>query len=115
MPAIYPGKVGVQIAFDESLAHRVIAGSDLFLMPSRYEPSGLTQLYSLRYGTIPIVRATGGLKDTIEEFDPKTGKGKRLGLWSVRGWRLPRGCGPGLGPFLPEGGVGNLDEERHGG
>jgi len=73
-PAIYPGKVGVKITFDESLAHRVVAGSDLFLMPSRYEPSGLTQLYSLKYGTIPVVRATGGLKDSIEEFDPKTGR-----------------------------------------
>ena len=75
VPAKYPGKVGVEITFDESLAHRVVAGSDLFLMPSRYEPSGLTQLYSLKYGTIPIVRATGGLKDSIEEFDPKTGRG----------------------------------------
>jgi starch synthase len=71
----YPGKVGVEITFDESLAHRVVAGADLLLMPSRYEPSGLTQMYSLRYGTIPIVRATGGLKDTIEEFNPKTERG----------------------------------------
>ncbi len=71
----YPGKVGVRIGFDEALAHRVIAGSDMFLMPSRYEPSGLTQIYSLRYGTIPVVRATGGLKDTVGEFDPNTGKG----------------------------------------
>jgi starch synthase len=75
MPERYPGRTAVQIDFDESLAHKIIAGSDLLLMPSRYEPSGLTQLYSLRYGTIPIVRATGGLRDTISEFDPKTGKG----------------------------------------
>jgi starch synthase len=75
LPVRYPGKAGVQIAYDESLAHKIISGSDLFLMPSRYEPSGLTQIYSLRYGTIPIVRATGGLRDTIEEFDPKTGRG----------------------------------------
>ena len=74
----YPGKVGVKIAFDESLSHRIIAGSDLFLMPSRYEPGGLAQLYSLRYGTIPIVRATGGLMDTIQEFDLKTGRGNGL-------------------------------------
>jgi starch synthase len=67
--------MGARIAFDEPLAHKIIAGSDMFVMPSRYEPSGLTQIYSLRYGTIPIVRATGGLKDTIEELDPKTGKG----------------------------------------
>ncbi len=71
----YPGKAGGKIDFDESLSHKVIAGSDMLLMPSRYEPSGLTQLYSLRYGTIPIVRATGGLKDTIKEFDPETGEG----------------------------------------
>jgi len=71
----YPGRAGVQIAFEESMAHKVIAGSDMFLMPSRYEPGGLTQLYSLRYGTIPVVRATGGLRDTVEEFDPKTGRG----------------------------------------
>jgi len=71
----YPGKAGVWIAFDESLSHKVIAGCDLLLMPSRYEPSGLTQMYGLRYGTIPIVRATGGLSDTVSEFDLKTGKG----------------------------------------
>jgi len=74
----YPQKVGLKITFDESLAHRVTAGADLFLMPSRYEPSGLTQIYSLKYGTIPIVRATGGLKDTVQEFDPKTGRGNGL-------------------------------------
>jgi starch synthase len=74
----YPQKVGVRIAFDDPLAHRVTAGADMVLMPSRYEPSGLTQIYSLKYGTIPIVRATGGLKDTIQEFEPKTGKGNGL-------------------------------------
>lgn len=73
--ARYPGKAGVHLAFDETLSRKVIAGCDLFLMPSSYEPSGLTQLYSLKYGTIPVVRATGGLKDTIREFDTKTGEG----------------------------------------
>jgi starch synthase len=71
----HPTKCGVRIAFDESLAHKVIAGADMFLVPSRYEPSGLTQLYSLKYGTIPVVRATGGLRDTIREFNPETGEG----------------------------------------
>jgi len=71
----YAGKVGVRIAFEEVLTHKIEAGADMFLMPSRYEPSGLNQLYSLKYGTIPIVRVTGGLKDSIEEFDPETGKG----------------------------------------
>lgn len=63
--ARYPQQVGVYLGFSESLAHLVEAGSDLFLMPSRYEPSGLNQLYSLKYGTPPVVRATGGLADTI--------------------------------------------------
>ncbi len=69
------GRFAVKIAFDNVLAHKIEAGSDMFLMPSRYEPCGLNQMYSLKYGTIPIVRATGGLDDTIEEFDPETGKG----------------------------------------
>ena len=75
IPTRYPGKAGVQITFSESLAHKVIAGSDLLLIPSRYEPAGLTQLYGFRYGTIPIVRATGGLRDTVNEFEPETGTG----------------------------------------
>ncbi len=75
MPERYPGKAGVRIAFDEALSHKVIAGCDLLLMPSRYEPSGLTQMYGMRYGTIPIVRATGGLSDTVNEFDSKTERG----------------------------------------
>ena len=75
MPERYPRQTAVQIGFDESLAHKIIAGADLLLMPSRYEPSGLTQIYGLRYGTIPIARATGGLRDTISEFDSKTEKG----------------------------------------
>ncbi len=61
----HPDKIGVRIVQDEGLAHRIEAGSDMFLMPSRYEPCGLNQMYSLRYGTIPVVRATGGLDDTI--------------------------------------------------
>jgi Glycogen synthase len=69
------GRFSVKIAFDGILARRIEAGSDMFLMPSRYEPCGLNQMYSLKYGTIPIVRATGGLDDTIKEFDPETGIG----------------------------------------
>jgi len=71
----YPAKVAVQIRYDEALAHKIEAGADIFLMPSRYEPSGLNQMYSLKYGTVPIVRATGGLDDTIEEWDPEKGTG----------------------------------------
>lgn len=65
----YPTKIGVRIAFDNTLAHLIEAGSDFFLMPSKYEPCGLNQMISLRYGTIPIVRATGGLDDTIIDGD----------------------------------------------
>lgn len=71
----YQEKCGIRIGFDNSLAHKIEAGSDIFLMPSKYEPCGLNQIYSLKYGTIPVVRATGGLDDTIQEFDPATGKG----------------------------------------
>jgi len=71
----YPKKTGIKIAYDNTLAHKIEAGCDMFLMPSRYEPCGLNQIYSLKYGTIPIVRATGGLDDTIQEFNPSSGKG----------------------------------------
>jgi starch synthase len=71
----YPSFFRLRIAFDESLAHKIYAGSDMFLIPSRYEPCGLTQMYSLKYGTVPIVRATGGLDDSIQEFDPAAGAG----------------------------------------
>ncbi len=71
----YPQKTGVYLGFNNDLAHLIEAGSDMFLMPSRYEPCGLNQMYSLKYGTVPIVRATGGLDDTIENFDPATMKG----------------------------------------
>ncbi len=73
--ATYPSKLGVKIGFDTPLSHQIEAGADLFLMPSRYEPCGLNQMYSLAYGTIPIVRATGGLDDTVVQFDPGTGEG----------------------------------------
>ena len=63
----FPDRIGVKIAYDDSVAHKIFAGSDIFLMPSRYEPCGLSQMYSLKYGTVPVVRATGGLDDTIEE------------------------------------------------
>jgi starch synthase len=71
----YPQKISVHLRFDDVLAHQIEAGSDCFLMPSRYEPCGLNQIYSLRYGTIPIVRATGGLRDTVVPFDPASGQG----------------------------------------
>ncbi len=75
LAARYPDKVSVRIAYDDALAHKIEGGADMFLMPSRYEPCGLNQIYSLKYGTVPIVRATGGLDDTVENFDPATGAG----------------------------------------
>ena len=71
----FPNKIAVKVAYDNAIAHKIEAGADMFLMPSRYEPCGLNQIYSLRYGTVPIVRATGGLDDTIEPWDARTGKG----------------------------------------
>jgi starch synthase len=71
----FSDRVSYRSGFDEPLAHLIEAGSDIFLMPSRYEPCGLNQMYSLRYGTIPIVRNTGGLADSVQHFDPSTGRG----------------------------------------
>jgi starch synthase len=71
----YAGQVGVRIGFDNSLAHKIEAGCDIFLMPSRFEPCGLNQMYSLRYGTIPVVHGTGGLDDSIESYDPESAEG----------------------------------------
>ena len=84
LAAAYPGRVGVKIAYDNAIAHKIEAGADMFLMPSRYEPCGLNQIYSLKYGTVPIVRATGGLDDTIETFDLEhgTGTGFKFGEYS---------------------------------
>lgn len=87
-------QVGVRIGFDEGLAHRIEAGADMFLMPSLFEPCGLNQLYSLRYGTVPIVRAVGGLDDTVVDYDPVHGLGNGFkfetydgnGLW----WAISR-------------------------
>ncbi len=71
----FPRTIAVQIGYDEALAHLVEAGADMFLMPSRYEPCGLNQMYSMRYGTVPIVRATGGLDDAVDDLDERTGTG----------------------------------------
>jgi starch synthase len=78
LAARYPRRVSATIGFDERLAHRIEAGADLFLMPSRFEPCGLNQMYSLRYGTVPIVRATGGLADTVVEARAPGGNGIRF-------------------------------------
>ncbi|MEO0226406.1 MAG: glycosyltransferase, partial [candidate division WOR-3 bacterium] len=73
--AQYPDRLSINLKFDEILAHRIYAGADFFLMPSRYEPCGLGQMIALTYGTIPVVRKTGGLADSVFEFEPAKGKG----------------------------------------
>ncbi len=77
MKAAYPDRIGLLLGYDEGLAHRIEAGADMLVMPSRYEPCGLTQLYSLRYGTVPIVRRTGGLADTVIPYKPSTMRAKQ--------------------------------------
>lgn len=71
----HPDRVGLRLGFNDALSHQIQAGSDCLLMPSRFEPCGLTQMYGMRYGTIPIVRATGGLRDTVTPFNPTTRQG----------------------------------------
>ena len=85
LAAQFPDRIGVRIGFDEGLSHLIEGGSDLFLMPSRFEPCGLNQMYSLRYGTLPLVRATGGLDDTVENYDPYTGRGTGFKFWEPSG------------------------------
>ena len=75
LPARFPGKIGCFIGYDDGLSHLIEAGADFFLMPSMYEPCGLNQMYSLKYGTLPIVRATGGLEDTVQQYNEQTGGG----------------------------------------
>lgn len=75
LPARFPGKTGSYIGYNERLSHIIEAGCDFYLMPSMFEPCGLNQMYSLKYGTLPIVSSTGGLNDTIQQYDEKTGTG----------------------------------------
>jgi starch synthase len=81
LAARHPDRIAARIGFDERLAHLIEGGADLFLMPSRFEPCGLNQMYSLRYGTLPLVRATGGLDDTVDNYDPLTGQGTGFKFW----------------------------------
>jgi starch synthase len=95
----FPERIGVRLGFDDALAHQIEAGSDCFLMPSRYEPCGLNQLYSLRYGTIPIVHATGGLRDSVEPFNATTGQGTGFVFQGASGDALLAAVNDALGVF----------------
>jgi starch synthase len=99
LPEQYPGRTGAVIGFDDARAHQIIAGSDFFLMPSQWEPCGLNQMYAQRYGTLPIVRAVGGLDDSVENYDERTGSGTGFTFndytpdalygtvdWALRAW-----------------------------
>ena len=81
LPGRYPGKIGSYIGYNDELSHWIEAGADFFLMPSLYEPCGLNQIYSLKYGTLPIVRATGGLDDTVQQYDEESGTGTGFKFW----------------------------------
>ena len=81
LPGRYPGRVGSFIGYSDELSHWIEAGADFFIMPSIYEPCGLNQIYSLRYGTLPIVRATGGLDDTVQQYDEASGSGTGFKFW----------------------------------
>jgi starch synthase len=94
-----PDKLAVKIAYDNTLAHKIEAGADIFLMPSRYEPCGLNQIYSLRYGTVPVVRATGGLDDTIEPFDAASGPGTGFKFSEYTGAALMAALREALGAY----------------
>jgi starch synthase len=99
--ARYPNRVGAHIGFDESLAHLIEGGADIFLMPSRFEPCGLNQMYSMRYGTVPVVNGVGGLADTVIDyvpFVPNRGKGGPVASKSRKGAPIP--------PKRSEGGTG---------
>jgi len=93
----YPSKVRVQVKFDNVMAHKIEAGADMFLMPSRYEPGGLNQIYSLKYGTVPVVRATGGLDDTIDE--QPNGGGNGFKFWGYDSAALMDALRRALGTF----------------
>ena len=95
----FPGKIALKIAYDNKIAHKIEAGADMFLMPSRYEPCGLNQIYSLKYGTVPIVRATGGLDDTIEPWDARTGSGTGFKFSEYTGEALLASIKAALGAF----------------
>jgi starch synthase len=97
--ASYADRVAVRIGFDERLAHQIEAGADLFLMPSLYEPCGLNQMYSLKYATAPIVRAVGGLKDSVEDYDPQSDTGTGFVFTDYEGGAMLEAIDRGLSVY----------------
>jgi len=98
----YPDRAAVKVAYDNAIAHKVEAGADMFLMPSRYEPSGLNQMYSLKYGTVPVVRATGGLDDSVEAFNLEHGTGTGFKFAEYSGSALMYAIRQALQHFVSE-------------
>ena len=87
------------VGFDERRAHLVEGGADMFLMPSRFEPCGLNQMYSLRYGTVPVVRAVGGLVDTVRPYNPRNGQGTGFLFAEYQPAAMMRALGAALAAF----------------
>ena len=112
--ARYPEQVAARIGFDEPLAHQIEAGADLFLMPSLYEPCGLNQMFSLKYGTIPIVRAVGGLKDTVQHYDARRRNRHGLCFRALHGVSFARRRGSKLGGLSQQEGMERASAPRHG-
>jgi starch synthase len=102
LAAVFPERVAARVGFDETLAHLIEAGADMFLMPSWYEPCGLNQMYSSRYGTLPIVRATGGLQDTVVDADEAEGEPDGFKFLHYTGEALLRAVERALAVFRNE-------------
>ena len=115
LAAKYPARAGVFIGFDEALAHLVEAGADMFLMPSRFEPCGLNQMYSLRYGTVPIVHAVGGLDDTVRHYTPRARHANGFKFTEATPEALTRVAAAGRAGVSRPRAVAGADARGHGG